>query len=422
MLLVIWASLVLLAFGRLLLIELYGVAAVECLLRVNGMRIKFFVRSFFKGIVFLFLAASWGGVLAAPAPPPLLCVDGGDCVSTAVSEPSPEPPAGGGGYTLASIGNVPFAYSTPAPPNITSEATVTPATIEENKVNGRRLILSPGDYGPQNFNTQDQEIVFQPGANFGFLRVGMSARRLVFRGSPARSGSIGYMKVGDKNNGTAQDILFDGINQVHNPSAPQWEMRNVFYAERVAVINSNMQVREYAALSYSRPGIRLQDVIFANNNMVDLGTSLAGTGNGEAVVRFVGSARVVFVDNRVVSYLPDGYHTLRIHAAASLDAEDFYVARNQLEGAGQYFIRSGDGSPTQELRNIYFEDNVQYTSLLSAMNAGNDASSRPTSFTMRNNTLYGSTGGWPSVPAGYSWQFSGNSYQSYQNPPVWQFQ
>jgi len=375
----------------------------------------------------MLFAGLWGSVAAQPKAPPKLCVDGGNCVEIADTDTDPDDGTSGasGSYSLASIGSVPFAYSTPIPPTITSEVTVTPATISANKVNGRRLILSAGEYGPQTFGTQDQEIVFQPGANFGFLTVSGSAARLVFRGSPARSGSIGYIKVGDSNGGAAQDIVFDGINQTHNPSAPAWHMRNYYVAERLAVINSSFQVREYAVLSFSSPSNRLQDAIFANNNMVDEGTSFAGTGNGEAAVRIVGATRVIFVDNRLVSYIPDGYHNFRIHAQPTLDAEDFYVARNQFEGTGHYFIRRGEsGAGNRELLNIHYVDNEQYNRHQQPINvhAGKSPHEHPTTFTLTGNNLYQSGQAWPTEPAGFTWTISDNTVNAYATPPVWQFQ
>lgn len=386
------------------------------------MRIRFPAHGVCASLLLILLAGVWGSLSATPAPPPLLCVDEVDCVEIAPIPGGNDGSGSGGSYTLASIGSVPFAYSTPVPPTITSEATVTPATIESNKVNGRRLILTEGNYGNQTFNTRDQEIVFREGVVIGFLTVGSSAARLRFRGEPARAGVTGYISVGSSS-AAAQDIVFDGINQVHIQEGGQWpRQENSFNAQRLAVINSRLQAYGFVALSYSGANNRLTDAIFANNNMVDAGTDLPGTGFGQAAVRIQGAARVVFVDNRLSANTNDAFHNFRIHAQPGWHAEQFYIARNQFEGTGHSFQRSGDGSSqVMEIRDVWFEDNVQYTTRLSPINVGNDSSSYPTSLTVRNNRLYSTVGGWPSVPSGYSWQFSGNTVSGYQNPPAWQF-
>ncbi len=369
-----------------------------------------------RALTVLVIGGAWGSVLAQPAPPPVVCVDDTDCVETVTGGGGPT-----GSYSFASIGNVPFAYSTPIPPAITSEVTVTPATLAANKVNGRRVILSAGNYGNQTFNTQDQEIVFQDGVVFGFLTIDSSAARLAFRGRPARAGVTGYIRVGSST-AAARDILFDGITQRHIQEGGQYPRQdNDFNVQRLGIINSSFQAYGFVVLSYSGSSNRLTDVVIANNNLEDRGSSLPGTGYGQAAIRMQGAARIVFVDNRLYGYPGDSFQNFRIHAQPGLPAENFYLARNQFEGTGHSFQRSGDGSATQEIRNLWFEDNVQYTTVLSPINVGNGTSAYPTSFTLRNNILYSTVGGWPSIPSGFSWQFSGNSTSAYQTPPAWLF-
>jgi len=388
------------------------------------MRIKLVTHLVDRLLAGLFLVVLSGSAPATPQPPPILCIDGSDCVETAVTNPDPDGNPDGG-YTLASIGSVPFAYNTPIPPNISSEVTVTPATIEANKVNGRRIVLSPGNYGNQDFSTQDQEIVFQEGVAFGFLTVRPSAARLVFRGSSPRVGSVGYIEVGNNRAGAATDIVFDGINQIHIQEPGDWPRQsNSFVAKRIAVINSSFLAYKYLAVSFSSPGARLEDAIFANNNMVDEGTSLPGSGSAGPSTRFSGSIRLIFVDNRVVGYRPDGYHNFRIHAQPDLDAEDFYIARNQFEGTGHYFIRKGEsGAGNMELLNIHYVDNEQYNTMHQPINvhAGSSPFEHPTTFTLTGNNLYQSGQAWPTQPAGFTWTISGNTVNASATPPVWQF-
>ena len=125
------------------------------------LRTKSFMRVLRAVIGTFLVAGTWVGLSATPIPPPLLCVDDIDCIETAGS---PEAPAPGQGYTLANAtAGLPFTLNTPVLPSISNEVTVTPSTIGANKVNGRRIILQPGNYGNQMFGSQDQEIVLQAG-------------------------------------------------------------------------------------------------------------------------------------------------------------------------------------------------------------------------------------------------------------------
>ena len=86
------------------------------------------------------------------------------------------------------LGVVPFAYSWPTEPTITSERTVTPATIgnESNlTTSGRRLILQAGTYGAFTVSGNDREIVFESGVTTGTISI--AGVRMVFRGSPERA-------------------------------------------------------------------------------------------------------------------------------------------------------------------------------------------------------------------------------------------
>lgn len=377
------------------------------------MKIQLVNNSLLRLSAILLLACAWVNVSAEPEAPPVFCVDD-DCVNT------PDDPGPGGNYTLASIGSVPFAYSTPALPRITSEATVTPSTIAANKVNGRRIVLQAGSYGEQTFNTQDQEIVFTPGANISLLNVGSAARRLRFTANPIRSGSIGYIMASG-----AQDLTFDGITQSHVSLGGSYPIqRNDFVVQRLAILNSSFLARDFVFLSYSEPNNRLTDVVIANNNMVDGGTSLGGSGSGQAALRAVGAARFVFVDNRLVGNASDGYQNFRIHAQPNLKAEYFYIARNQFEGSGHSFQRSAEsGSPTsaQVIENVYYVNNLQYCNFQPPINVQGTSGYWPTSLTVTGNTLYSSAGGYPSNPSGYSWVVASNSTSGYQAPRSWSF-
>ena len=372
-----------------------------------------------RAVVGTFLVAvSWVGLWATPIPPPVLCVDGIDCVETA--EP-PEPPGLGQGYTLANAtAGLPFALNTPVLPSISNEVTVTPSTIAANKVNGRRIILQPGNYGNQTFGSQDQEIVLQPGVEIGTLTFDNTARRLHFRANPARSGRIRTISTGGSANNALTDLLFDGIFADDTGSPGQ----NQFHGTRVAVINSSLTAETTAHASFHLA----TDLLVANSYIHTYGIVHG--------LRSHSALRYVVVDSRLRKS-GSGHHALRVHgddSTSTRPAHNIFIARNQIDGA-RVAIR-GTGTQGAEdgglsgssagIDTVWFENNTLYQpgENNSSLYAGNNEhdSDRPQMLYLRNNVLYSDRATWlsPGQPRS-NWVLQNNAHNAYQPPPDWSF-
>ncbi|NND54611.1 MAG: hypothetical protein HKN56_06535, partial [Gammaproteobacteria bacterium] len=363
------------------------------------MRIKSLLRQWRTLVGLLLVSSIWAAASAAPNPPPLLCVDDDadlECVETPeTSQPPPAPqppPSTGGDYDLSdALAGVPFTVNTPVLPNISEEVTVTPSTIAANKVNGRRLILQPGNYGNQSFGTQDQEIVIQPGVEIGTLSIDRTARRLHFRATPVRSGRIRTITTGGSNNNGITDLFFEGlyVNDNGSPSA------NNFHGARIAIINSHIIASEYAVGGFHG----VTDFILANSHAH---TDSNGGGN-ESNMRSHSPVRYVVVDSRLQKSGLSKKHTLRIHAGPPGDrpADDIYIARNQLDGSRVAIRGTGtcgaengqpDACETAGLGTVWFDNNVIYQPGFNnaSLYTGSPAhdTDRPQMMYVRNNSLY----------------------------------
>lgn len=374
------------------------------------MRIQQSLKPLYGFLGVLLFTGMVGAVSAAPQPPPLLCVDDTDCVETAAVE---EGDGQDGLYTFASIGNVPFAYSTPVPPNITSEVTVTPATFSANMVSGRRLILSPGNYGHQTIGTQDQEFVLQSGAELGRLAFTSSAARLKFTSSSLRAGRISYI---DMQSRSTSDILFDGLTQYHIGGG---NTRNFLYGSRIAIMNSDLTTS--AMVLYSNEG---SDLVLANNRMLQAYPGYFGeSGASDASVRLHGVQRLLFVDNFLTNLpidAPNDRHTFRIHGSSgSSMADNLYIANNLFVGPGTGVVTS---SHETDIGRVWWENNVHHVSPgLMLMIVENSTLRHANVMVIRDNEAYGSAGNtdWPSARA--NWVVENNISGPSQTPPVWTF-
>lgn len=390
------------------------------------MRIKSLLRQWRTFVGLLLVTGIWAVASATPNPPPLFCVDGDnnpDCVETPETAPPPPtpPPATGGSYDLSdALAGVPFTVNTPVLPNITNEVTVTPATISANKVNGRRLILQPGNYGNQTFGTQDQEIVIQPGVEIGTLSLDNTARRLHFRASPARSGRIRTVNTGGSWNDNISDLIFDGI-LTDDTGAPN---QNQFHGTRVAVLNSSITASAYAMGNFHE----VVDFVVANNHIHTYGTT-------QSNMRSHSALRYVVVDNRLQKS-GSSHHALRVHGGGDgqRPADYIYIARNQIDGArvavrGTGSLGAEDGGTSgasSGIGTVWFENNTIYqpgdnNASLYAGNVTHD-SDRPQMFYLRNNTLYSDRATWfsPGQPRS-NWVLENNPHNPYQPAPSWDF-
>jgi len=321
----------------------------------------------------------------------------------------------GEGYTLAdATAGLPFAISTPTPPTITSEATVTPATFSANNVDGRRLILGAGDYSGVSLGGTDKEIVLTTGVNI-LGQLSVSGQRIIVRADPPRTGTINYWNIGQG----ATDILFDGIYT--DSTALSDESNMLGRGNRIAIINSRMRTNWFVLVAYPDSG-NLADFIVANNDM----DSYGGT---QAAVRLHSLLRFAFVDNLQKS--TGGNATFRLHTNGPPAAKsDFlYVGRNQFEGAFWQIrpVQTGTADPnnTDGMGTVWVENNNVYFNGLWWINMGellnNDF---PEVFIQRNNNAYIASGSWKEDAYGAAWDYTSenNTVAGYTSPPVWEHQ
>lgn len=385
------------------------------------MRIFLPAHSVCKNLALILLVGIGGSLWAAPSPPPLLCVEDGDCVETepVVDEQEPGHSNPDGRYGLEdAIRGLPFTVNTPVPPQIESEQVVTPSTLG-NYINrsGVRLILEPGNYGNRTFNSQDQQIVLREGVFFGNVSIGGSARRISIRNEVPRSGNMTSLSMPEGGwGGFPEDILIDGIrSDVGNDV-------NYFHGQRMAIINSFIRAFDFPLSAFNG---RYNDIIIANSNLESYGDQQAG-------VRFHNINRFVFVDNRVSKTSGDK-HVFRLHGGGGADIDYAYISRNQMGNVQQISINpQGTGTPTSDVfHDIWFEDNNLHAQ--STYGPGFISVHENTGgllrFRVRGNNFYGpaSTSNIfvtpvnAPVPYEPGWVVEGNTITGFQAPPPWEF-
>jgi len=374
------------------------------------MQTQSFLRALCRSLGFVVLMGYCVSVYAVSKPPPVLCIDDEDCVETQVAEDNG---GSGGSYTFGSIGSVPFSYATPVAPNTTSEVNVTPGTFAANLVSGRRLVLSPGNYGDRTFGVQDIEFVLQPGAVLGRLAFTSSAARLKFTSTSPRAGVISYI---DIQSTSTSDILFDGVTQVHVGGGNK---RNFMQGRRLAIINSDLTTS--AMVLYSVGG---SDLVLANNRMLQAYPGYFGeSGASDAAIRLHGVQRLVFVDNFLTNLpidVPNDRHSFRIHGSSGgATSDNLYIANNIFVGPGTGVTSA---SHETDVNRVWWENNVHHVSPgLMLMIVENSNLRSANQMIIRNNAAYGSAGNtdWPNARSG--WTVQNNASGPWQNPPNWSF-
>ena len=285
-------------------------------------------------------------------------------------------------YDLTAGGTrtIPFTHTWPTAPTITSTATVTPATLSANLVDGRELTLSAGSYGNVTVATTDQEIIIQSGVTIAQLTVSSTAQRIKIRGQTARVGDItGTIGV----NQNAQDVLLDGLNQDATAISGG---RNIIEGRRVAVINSLLQVEDFPLFS-STTGVQAENLIIANSQLIGVGTTQSG-------IRVQGIKELIMVDSN--SQKINGNNlVLRVHASdPGKDVENVWVEGNQFEGGRPWFYPA-PGTPDGEesdILNVYIRNNEFYyqdDTGLTLISVQDQAGSRPAYIHLTGNNAYG---------------------------------
>lgn len=333
-------------------------------------------------------------------------------------------------YSAFDTNDLPFTINAPAAPSIfNGTVNVTPATIAANKVNGRRLILEPGDYGNQLFSTQDQEIILQDGALIDVLTTNNTTRRLLIRGEAPRVGRIKTFSTGGSAN-RATDVIVDGVT-IDDAFDPNSISANQWHGDRFAVVNSFIRQFNYAFGAFHNP----TDFFIANCHIHTYNADGFTNGqNGESNFRTHHALRMVIWDNRIQRSVGTK-HTLRIHSTDTSQRETdlIYVARNQLDGArvairgdGNGIESAGGAGPNAGIGTVWFEENRIYQPgpRNASLYCGDTTpdNDRPTMMYVRDNQLYTNQATYfsPSTPRA-TWVVENNSTAAYQDPPVWNF-
>lgn len=353
--------------------------------------------------------------IAVPPKCPVLTGSSSSCQST------------GSGYDLSGY-NIPFNYAWPAEPNITTNATVSPATLAQNNVNGMRLTLTPGSYGnvrPRN----DQEWILQAGAEIDVFDFAGS-QRLKVRGENPRDGRIGTIGT-DNQNTTTADIMFDGVYQSNGPWTPNYYYTNFLHGSRIAIVNSSLNAAGYGLFAGTNVENGINNIIFAGNylrsdNSINTQTSVIAL----SLFRFLAVNTFVVVGNYMEKTGPGlGF---RIHgndysASQDLDSYDGYVGDNHIvvppgtsSFAAMFVAPSGGSSVASAVRDITIEDNKIYNPSNALFRTDSTPPQTPEAqnIIFRNNEGYGSQNLPTSTPSGgLNWTISGNTFQGYQTAP-----
>ena len=309
--------------------------------------------------------------------------------------------------------DIDFVHSWPDPPNITNgEATVTPGTFDANNVNGRRLILTSGDYGtisPGN----DQRYMLQPGAIIQQLNYAGSSRLLVGGQSP-RQGIIRSI-IGDD---TSQHVLFDGANFEHTPGmSGATSIRLIGHS--ISMANCSGRCGGYTPSAFGTTEAALENSIVANNHFIS-DPDIAKTGeSAQSLSRMQEVHRQIWVHN---------YQENRWNAAGArwhantYGNEDIAIlegiiwSNNASAGLGlSVNPGSGGGTPvgtdrlTIKRMKIY-----QVTGANAAFQHDAHPTIRATNVILHDNEAYAAIAGFPESET--SWDISNNSENPYEAP------
>lgn len=355
----------------------------------------------------LFLSLAWfTDANGAPPRAPIL---------TSVNDTPVQPIESPATYTLQdAIRGVPFDIALPAPPSVSEERSVTPATLG-NYINtpGLRLVLQPGDYGDRTFSSQDQEIILTEGVIFNYVWIGGSARRLAIRNLVPRSGNMRTISLPEGNTGVS-DILIDGIFSDRGGN------RNFVNGRRIAILNSFIRTQDFPLSAFNGS---YADIIIANSRLEAYGTTQAG-------VRLHSTNRLVFVDN-FVAKSGSLHNPFRLHAEQG-SIEHAYVARNTFGNTNTVMINpgGGGGGTSDIFQDIWFEENRLHAQhvwgggfITVSENAGDIRRLR-----VRGNRFYGPGSGVFGTPSGASvpnepgWVVETNTFGGFREPDDWEFQ
>lgn len=329
-------------------------------------------------------------------------------------------------YDLSAY-SIPFGYSWPTPPNITSNYTVSnSAQLAIANVNGARITLQAGSYGDVS-PANDQEWVLQSGALIDtFTYTG--SERVKVRGETPRVGRIGTIQGPQSNDTTTTtDILFDGIYQANGSWTSSNEASNGPGGRRIAIINSSLNTASYTIFCAAEQADQFNNLIIAGNFIRnDNSIAINGTVSAQHAVRIMTMNTFIFVGNYIQKH--ESGHIWRVHCNATTPATDSYngfMADNtlvQLNGASifsgfQIYPVSNVYTPG-ELYDMTFIDNEFHSSSggmfafdMDAPPAGWNTNIRD--MTLTNNFANGSDG-LNNVAATFpSFTISGNTSQAY---------
>jgi hypothetical protein len=285
--------------------------------------------------------------------------------------------------------------------------------------NGKRLTFAAGTYGETRINGSDIEVVLQTGVTISHLIVQAGSSRIKISCTPARDCIIGYLGVGSYGgeSNLAYDVTIDGITQTGYVATNATS--NNFCVRRCLVLNSSFLSRNFTM--YAPPGAagNPQNILFGNCQLVNGGTSMAGTGTSAGPWRQMGAENVIAVDCRMKSDPEGTYQCHRIHTAGSYDSNNTYVSGCQFEGGGHAW----QADTPRVITNVWYKNNLQYQSVQGPPININSETFKPRTMTVTSNRLY-SGGTYPTsgdAPSGGTYTISGNTTSAVVTPSTWDF-
>lgn len=324
------------------------------------------------------------------------------------------------GYTI------PFSYSWPIAPTITSEHTVSNSSeLAIANISGARITLQAGNYGnvsPAN----DQEWILESDAiidTFTFT----GSQRVKVRGSTPRVGRIG--RVTSEASGTT-DILFDGVYITsHSGSIGDiWSSPN---GQRIAIVNSALRSQSYVIFPVTADSSLSNNLIVAGNYIYTSSSVPAGAvyGNQHAM-RCMSVNTTIIADNYIQK--DDGGQGIRIHSndSPATGTYDVFIGGNTLAYAsGLGFAQcitvqpsSGNDFP-QGIARVYVESNEMHNNSGGCIALQDDTTDGGVATAplydaceFNNNNAYGSLG-LPGDLSPYSSTASGNTENPYTAAP-----
>lgn len=324
-------------------------------------------------------------------------------------------------YDLSAY-SIPFAYSWPTAPTITSTHFVNNSSeLALANVNGARITLNAGDYGDVS-PANDQEWILTANATINAFNYTGSSR-VKIRGENPRDGRIGYIVGPPEFSGqTAYDILFDGIYQ----SSGSWtvsagQASNAPVGRRIAIVNSDLNTASYCLFMPFHPADDYGDIIIAGNHINSDDRATTWVGDHQHLCRFMSTHDYIMVGNYMEKNTQG--QLIRLHTLGEgLDHYNGFIGDNVVVTStftnfmALQFAPSSGNAVVDDLRDVTVDGNEIYCLNNDSIIAWQDeaaTASRIYSNIITNNVGYGG-GNWENGFSNIGAQtLSNNTSQAY---------